>query len=76
MNFTAKKVTTIGMLCAMAMAVNLLISFPMVPAVAFLKYDPKDIVIAIGGFIFGPMSAFVMSLISTILSGPRTTIVW
>ena len=67
MNFTAKKVTTIGMLCAMAMAVNLLISFPMVPAVAFLKYDPKDIVIAIGGFIFGPMSAFVMSLICSLL---------
>ncbi len=67
MNIKAKKLTTIGMLCAMAMAVNLLISFPMIPAVAFLKYDPKDIVIAIGGFIFGPMSAFFMSVICSVL---------
>ena len=37
MKFTAKNITTIGMLSAMALAVNLLISFPMVPAVAFLK---------------------------------------
>ena len=29
----------------------------------FLKYDPKDIVIAIAGFIFGPVSAFIISLI-------------
>lgn len=67
MNFTAKKLTTIGMLCAMAMAVNLLISFPMIPSVAFLKYDPKDIVIVMGGFIFGPMSAFIMSVICAVL---------
>lgn len=67
MNFTAKKLTTIGMLCAMAMVVNLLISFPMIPSVAFLKYDPKDIVIVMGGFIFGPMSAFIMSVICAVL---------
>ena len=67
MKFTAKKMTTIGMLCAMAMAVNLLISFPMIPSVAFLKYDPKDIVIVMGGFIFGPMSALVMSVICAVL---------
>jgi ribosomal 50S subunit-recycling heat shock protein len=34
----------------MAMVLNLLISFPIVPAVSFLKFDPKDIVIVIGGF--------------------------
>lgn len=67
MKFTAKNITTIGMLSAMALAVNLLISFPMVPAVAFLKYDPKDIVIVMGGFIFGPMSALVMSVICSVL---------
>lgn len=67
MNFTAKKITTIGMLCAMAMGVNLLISFPMIPSVAFLKYDPKDIIIVMGGFIFGPMTALIMSTICAVL---------
>ena len=32
----------------MAMIVNVFISFPIVPAVSFLKYDPKDILIVIG----------------------------
>ena len=55
---STKKITTVGMLCAMAMIVNVLISFPIVPAVSFLRYDPKDILIVIGGFIYGPMISF------------------
>ncbi len=49
-NSKTKKITTIGLLCAMAMVLNLLVSFPLVPAVSFLKFDPKDIIIVIGGF--------------------------
>ena len=60
---STKKITTVGMLCAMAMIVNVLISFPIVPAVSFLRYDPKDILIVIGGFIYGPMTSFFMSFI-------------
>lgn len=67
MNNTTKKVTTVGMLCGMAMVINLLISFPIVPAVSFLSYDPKDIVIIIGGFIYGPFVSFVMSAICSVL---------
>lgn len=66
-NSKTKKITTIGLLCAMAMVLNLLISFPLVPAVSFLKFDPKDIIIVIGGFIYGPMSAFVISMITSVL---------
>ena len=32
MNVTTKKITTIGMLCALALIVNVLIHFPLVPA--------------------------------------------
>ena len=63
MNMNTKKITTVGILCAMAMIINLLISFPMVPAASFLRYDPKDIVIIIGGYIYGPMTVVVMSAI-------------
>lgn len=62
-----KKITTIGILCAMAVVINVLIHFPMVPAVSFLSYDPKDIVIIIGGFIYGPMTALLMSGITSFL---------
>lgn len=61
-----KKITTVGMLCAMAMIVNLIISFPIVPMVSFLRYDPKDILIIIGGFIYGPMTSLIMSFICSI----------
>jgi riboflavin transporter FmnP len=34
-----------------------------VPVVSFLKYDPKDILILIGGFIYGPMASLLVSLV-------------
>lgn len=34
-----------------------------VPVIAFLSYDPKDVVIAVCGFLFGPVSAFVVALV-------------
>ena len=64
MNSKTKKITTIGMLCAIAYAVMAVGRFPVV---LFLKYDPKDVIIAIGGFLFGPMTAFAISLITSLL---------
>lgn len=65
-NNRTKKLTTVAMLCAMAVVVNLVIHFPIVPAVGFLNYDPKDIVIVIGGFIYGPMISFVMTVLCAV----------
>ncbi len=67
MKLTTKKLTTLGMLSALAVIVNVLIRFPIVPAVPFLSYDPKDVVIVIGGFIYGPSSAVLMSAIVSVL---------
>ena len=67
MKLTTKKLTTLGMLCALAVIVNMMIHFPIVPAVPFLSYDPKDVVIVIGGFIYGPSSTILMSAIVSVL---------
>ena len=67
MNMTTKKITTLGMLCALAVIVNLLIHFPLIPSVEFLSYDAKDVIIVIGGFIYGAGSAFIMSVITSLL---------
>lgn len=64
---STKKIVTVGILCAMAVVVNMLIYFPLVPAVSFLSYDPKDIIIVIGGFIYGPLSAVLMSAVTSFL---------
>lgn len=54
MNIKTKKLTTMGILCALAYAAA---AVGRVPLVLFLKYDPKDIVIAISGLIFGPLTS-------------------
>ncbi len=38
-----------------------------IPIVLFLKYDPKDVIITIGGFIFGPLSAFAISAVVSVI---------
>lgn len=54
-----KKLTTIGMLCALAYAAVIV---GRIPVVLFLKYDPKDVIIAIGGFLFGPLTALSITV--------------
>ena len=64
---STKKLTTIAILSALAMVLNLLIQFPIMPTVSFLSYDPKDIIIVIAGFIYGPLTSFLMSLLCSFL---------
>jgi riboflavin transporter FmnP len=70
-NFThnrTKRLTTLAMLIAMAFLVGATFRIRHVFAAApFLTYDPKDVVILIGGFLFGPMSALAMSVILALL---------
>ncbi|MCI8356378.1 MAG: ECF transporter S component [Lachnospiraceae bacterium] len=60
MNSKTKKITTVGMLCALA---YLAVAAGRIPLILFLKYDPKDVVIVIGGLIFGPWVSFVISFL-------------
>jgi len=64
MNQKTKKLTTIGVLCALSYAAT---AVGRVPLVLFLKYDPKDAVIALGGFLFGPAAAFSVALTASFL---------
>lgn len=55
-----RKLTVLAMLTALAyVAVALL----RIPAVSFLKYEPKDVIIAFGGFLYGPLSALCISAV-------------
>ena len=59
MNNKTGKLTAAGMLCALAYTAT---AVGRVPIVLFLKYDPKDIIIAAGGMIFGPPTACAIAL--------------
>ena len=38
-------------------------SIPVMPSAPYLSLDPKDAIIAIGGFIFGPVAALIMTVV-------------
>ena len=67
MKLTTKKITVIAMLSAMAMIVSMLFYIPIVPAVSFLKYEAKDVLVTICGFIYGPAAALLSSSITAVL---------
>ena len=57
------KVAIIGMLCALAFVAVAVFRIPLIPSMAFLKYDPKDVVITFAGLSLGPVAAAVMTVI-------------
>lgn len=61
---SVKKMVLLAMLAAIS---YLLVSLVRIPVVLFLKYEPKDVVITIGGFLFGPMASFMVSLVVSLL---------
>jgi riboflavin transporter FmnP len=61
-----KKLTALAMLTSMAFLVGATINFRGI-FLPFLTYDPKDVVILIGGFMFGPLSALLMSVVTALL---------
>ena len=52
-NNNTKKMVTIAMLMAVSVVLVAFIHFPIMPAAPFLEYDPADIPIFIGTFLFG-----------------------
>lgn len=59
-----KRISLIGMFSALAFIVLLLCR---IPIVLFLKYEPKDVIITIGGFILGPMASAIISVIVSLI---------
>ena len=59
-----KTLVLTAMLAAVAFALVALIR---IPVVLFLNYEPKDVVITIGGFLMGPLAAFVISLVVSLV---------
>jgi len=63
---STRKITTLAMLSALAF-VMVAVSKLFPPMVLFLHYDPKDIIIVIAGFLFGPLAALAMIVVVSTL---------
>lgn len=64
MKLSPKKIAVLAMLAALAYIMVFLVR---IPVVLFLKYEPKDVVVTIGAFLFGPVEAFLVSLVVSLL---------
>lgn len=64
MNTKTKKITTLAALCAIAFVMTAVIR---IPVVLFLKYDPKDIIIVLGGLIWGPLTSCIVSVVVSLI---------
>ena len=62
--FSVKKLVLMAMLAAFA---YMLMALVRIPVVLFLKYEPKDVIITIGGFLLGPMASFIVSLVVSLI---------
>ena len=59
-----KKITLTAVLSALAF---ISVALCRIPVVLFLSYEPKDVIITLGGFILGPIAAVIISLVSSFL---------
>lgn len=64
MNTKTKRVTAVGLLCAMTYVV---MALGRIPVVLFLNYDPSDVIVTLGGLIWGPMTACAVSALVAVL---------
>ena len=62
--FTTKELTTLAMITAIA---YVLVSVVRIPVVLFLKYEPKDVIITIGGFLMGPSAVLISSSVVALI---------
>lgn len=65
-SMSTQKIVVAAMLCAISFVATLI--GQLVPPVAgFLSYDPKDAVVAIAGFIYGPMIAVMITVVESVV---------
>jgi len=69
-----KKIAVLAMLSALALLLTYLfyiIPIPaFMPAAPFLNYEPKDVIIAISGFLYGPLAVVPIAIIVGLLEMP------
>lgn len=69
-----RRLTTLALLAAVAVVLVAIIHFPLLPAAPFLEYDPADIPIFIGTFLFGPAAGLALTAVVSVLQGLTVSI--
>ena len=70
---STRQLVSMAMLGAISIVLVAAIHFPLIPAAAFLEYDPADIPILICAFAYGPGCGILVCLIKNLLHMPVST---
>ena len=66
---STRRITTMGLMAAISIVLVAVVHFPLFPSAAFLEYDPADIPIFIGTFLFGPASGLLLTVVTSVVQG-------
>lgn len=66
---SVSEIASLGVFAAVAYVLTFVSRFlpAPVPAVPFLKFDPKDFIIVIAGFLFGPLQALAITVVVSLI---------
>ncbi len=67
MKFGVRKMCTMAILASLSLVLLLILHFPIFPAAPWLEYDPADIPILIGGFVYGPVAGIIITVIASLV---------
>ena len=64
-----RQLTQMAMLAAISIILVFFIRFPIIPAAPFLEYTPGEVPLMMAAFLFGPISALILTVVSSIVQG-------
>ena len=67
MSVKTKRLVLLAVFVALAYACSLYIRIPAMPVPPFLKYEPKDAILTLAGFIMGPLAALSAAVAAALL---------
>lgn len=77
MKINVKTMVTMAVLGALSIVLMVLVRFPIIPAAPYLIYEPADVPILIGTFLFGPLAGLIItSVVSAIQATLLSTDGW
>ena len=65
---STRKMVSMAMLIAISVVLVYFVHLPFPPA-PFLEYDPADIPILIGAFVFGPSAGLLLTILASVIQG-------
>lgn len=67
MKISVNKMAKMAALSALSIVLLLLIRFPIIPAAPYLEYEPADVPILIGTFIYGPAAGLILTAVVALI---------